>query len=148
MEETSIDNETTKHKDKSLHLVLEETLIDKNIQLHSMPVESMAHALKQVVTEEEEPEPTIPAQEQPALKNVMTTHEDTPVNLELVLEEMIIEIRGNQKYKSYSVCHKMLIKKSMKGHVRRVHKVGLPTKRKEGQDFAARMIYLARSLGL
>ena len=117
--------------------MLKETLIDENIQLHSMPVESMAHALKQVVTEEEEPEPTIPAQEQPALKNVMTTHEDTSVNLELVLKETTIEKRGNQKYKSCSVCHKMLKDKSMKDHMRRMHKVGLPTKRKEGQDFVA-----------
>ena len=69
-------------------------MIDEISQLHSTPIESLAHALEQVLSAEEDPEPTIPSQEQPALENVKKTHEDTNVNLELLLEETIIEMRG------------------------------------------------------
>ena len=85
-------------------------MIDVNIQLHSTLVESLAHALEQVLTAEKEPEPepTIPSTEKPALENETTTLENTSENVNIVLEETVIEIRVNQNNISCSVGQKTI----------------------------------------
>ena len=110
-EKPALENKTTTqlYKPIQLDLVLEETLI--NIQLHSTPIESLAHALELVLPAEEEPETTLNPEtttpestEEPAIENETTTLKYKSVRLDLVLEETLIEIRGNQIYKSCCVC--------------------------------------------
>ena len=57
------------------------------------------------------------------------------MKLDLVREETIVQIMGNQIYKSCFVCQKMVNKKSMKNHMRSAHNIGSPAKRKGQEEF-------------
>ena len=102
---------------------LEEITV-KDVPLHSTPIDNLASALDNVL---------------PFLDNTNMDEEtrNKSVKLDLVLEETIVEKRGNQIYKSCCVCQKMMNKKSMKDHMRRAHNMGSPAKRKGPGELVA-----------